>query len=165
MIDSTGLGDVVHDNLIAAGVDVTPIDFNGGRKEQMARLLAADMEHGRARILSDMREEFESYEFTLTKSGRYQFEAATGHDDMVAAKMLAHWGRVHEGGQGIEIVSIDRDDPAAEAALREIILEPTRVGAPDSPGAIMARDDAWNAAGFADLALHGSGGGRGFFSS
>jgi len=163
MIDSTGLGDVVHDNLIAAGVDVTPIDFNGGRKEQMARLLAADMEHGRARILSDMREEFESYEFTLTKSGRYQFEAATGHDDMVAAKMLAHWGRVHEGGQGIDIVSIERDDPAAEAALREIILAPTPAGDPDSPGAIMARESAWDNSGLVDFALHGPGGGRGFF--
>jgi phage FluMu gp28-like protein len=153
LIDSTGLGDVVHDNLIDAGVDVTPIDFNGGRKEQMARLLAADMEHGRARILSDMREEFESYEFTLTKSGRYQFEAVSGHDDMVAAKMLANWGRVHESGGNIEIVAID---PSAEAALRDVILAPTPAGAPDTPSDIMARPDAWDGR---EFLLHGSGGG------
>lgn len=166
MLDSTGIGDVVYDNLTAAGIEVTPIDFNGGRKEQMARLLAADMEHGRARILDDMREEFESYEFTLTKSGRYQFEAATGHDDMVAAKMLAHWGRVHEGGGNLQIVAIDRDDPAAEARLRETILDPLRRAAPDSARDIMGRPEAWDrASALTNFALGGASSGRGFFSN
>jgi hypothetical protein len=162
MIDSTGLGDVVYDNLIAAGVDVTPVQFTSQSKEQMARLLAADMEHGRARILSDMQEEFGSYEFTLTPSGRYQFEAASGHDDMVAAKMLAHWGRVHEGGQDIEIVTIDRDDPGAEARLREAILIPSVPAVADSPLDIINRPEAWDSAP-GDFFTTG-GGGRGFFS-
>lgn len=144
MIDSTGLGDVVYDNLVADGINVIARDFNGGRKEQMARLLAADLEHGRARILNDMREEFASYEFTLTPSGRYQFEAATGHDDMVAAKMLAHWGRVHEGGEGIEIIGIDRDDPAGEAKLREAILVRSEPAIADTPGDILMRPEAWD---------------------
>lgn len=157
LIDSTGLGDVVYENLIAAGVDVTPIDFTNKSKEQMARLLAADLEHGRARILSDMREEFESYEFTLTASGRYQFEASTGHDDMVSAKMLAHWGRVHEGEQGIEIVGIDRDDPTAEARLREAILIPSRPAVADPIGDIINRPEAWDS-------HFAAAGGRGFFS-
>lgn len=159
MIDSTGIGDVVYDNLTAAGVDVTPVQFTNQSKEQMARLLAADLEHRRAHILSDMREEFESFEFTLTSSGRYQFEAASGHDDMVAAKMLAHWGRVHEGGQGVEIVAIERDDPALEAALREAILIPTRPAIADPIGDIINRPEAWERFG----ALGGSG--RGFFSA
>jgi hypothetical protein len=159
LVDSTGLGDVVYDNLIAAGVDVTPIQFTNQSKEQMARLLAADMEHGRARILSDMQEEFESYEFKLTPGGRYQFEAASGHDDMVAAKMLSHWGRVHEGGASINIVSIERDDPHAEAALRDGILVPVPTPEPDPLLEIMNRPGAWDgsADGFA------SRGGRGFF--
>lgn len=161
LIDSTGIGDVVYDNLTAAGVEVTPIQFTNNSKEQMARLLAADLEHGRARILGDMREEFESFEFTLTPSGRYQFEAASGHDDMVAAKMLAHWGRVHEGGQGIEIVTIDRDDLDAEARLRETILDPVRFATPDSVEDIMRRPEAWDA--LNDFAF--SAGGRGYFTS
>jgi hypothetical protein len=127
----------------------------------MARLLAADLEHGRASVLTDMREEFESYEFTLTQNGRYQFEAATGHDDMVAAKMLAHWGRVHEGGQGVEIVTIERDDPSDEARLREAILVRNEPAIADSPADIMSRPGAWDGG---DFLLTGSGGaGRGFF--
>lgn len=159
MIDSTGLGDVVYDNLVAAGVDVTPVKFTNQSKEQMARLLAADMEHGRACVLSDMREEFESYEFTLTANGRYQFEAATGHDDMVAAKMLAHWGRVHEGGQGVEIVTIERDDSTDEARLREAMLVRNEPAIADSPATIMSRPEVWN--GLGDFASQGVG--RGFF--
>lgn len=165
MIDSTGLGDVVYDNLTAMGVDVTPVQFTSQSKEQMARLLAADMEHGRARILGDMREEFSSYEFTLTSSGRYQFEAAAGHDDMVAAKMLAHWGRVHEGGANVEITAIDRDDPAAEARLRETILDPLRHARPDAAADIMNRPEAWERTALQDFALGGAGGGRGFFTA
>lgn len=161
LIDSTGLGDVVYDNLTGAGVDVTPIKFTNQSKEQMARLLAADLEHGRARVLSDMREEFESYEFTLTPNGRYQFEAATGHDDMVSAKMLAHWGRVHEGGQDIEIVTIERDDPTDEARLREAILIHSQPAIADSPLDIMSRQAAWN--GRDDFATHGRG--RGYFGN
>lgn len=166
LLDSTGIGDVVYDNLTAMGVEVKPIDFNGNRKEQMARLLAADLEHGRGHILTDMREEFESFEFTLTPSGHYKFEAASGHDDMVAAKMLAHWGRVHEGGQNIEIVTIDRDDPDAEAALRETILIPTRPEKPDLPSEIMKRPEAWDNAAAEEFLLGGAAGagGRGFFT-
>jgi hypothetical protein len=160
LLDSTGIGDVVYDNLTAAGVDVMPVQFTNQSKEQMARLLAADMEHGRARILADMREEFESYEFTLTPSGRYQFEAASGHDDMVAAKMLSHWGRIHEGGANLEITGIDRDDPEAEAALRDVILAAIPMPEPDSLFDIMQRPDAWDGL---DSFVATGGGGRGYF--
>lgn len=161
LMDSTGIGDVVYDNLSAAGVEITPIKFTNQSKEQMARLLAADLEHGKAYVLSDMLEEFESYEFTLTANGRYQFEAATGHDDMVSAKMLAHWGRVHEGGQDIEVFAIDRDDPNEEARILETILIPARPEKPDSPQDIMQRAEAWD--GLNEFALSGNSGGRGFF--
>lgn len=164
LLDSTGIGDVVYDNLTAAGVDVTPIQFTNQSKEQMARLLAADMEHGRACILSDMQEEFESYEFTLTPSGRYQFEAASGHDDMVSAKMMAHWGRVHEGGANVNITAIDRDDPDAEAALRDVILAAVPAPDPDSLSDIMGRPEAWDGGSLNDFFVTG-GGGRGYFGN
>lgn len=161
MIDSTGLGDVVYDHLSAAGVDLTPINFNNQSKEQMARLLAADMEQGRARLLDDMKEEFESYEFKLTPSGKYQFEAASGgHDDMVAAKMLAHWGRIHEGAPEISIVSIEREEVHPEARLREQLLAPAAVPiVEDDVSDMLQRPDIWSG-GFA-----GSGGRGRFFSS
>jgi hypothetical protein len=168
LVDSTGLGDVVYDNLIAAGVDVIPIDFNGNRKEQMARLLAADMEHGKAVILGDMKDEFGHYEFTLTPNGHYKFSAPSGkHDDMVAAKMLAHWGRIHEGGSNIEIITIERDDPAAEAALRETILIPTRPEKPDTALDIMNRPEAWDNVAAEEFLLNGAAGagGRGYYTS
>jgi hypothetical protein len=143
LVDSTGLGEVVFDNLVDAGLDVTPITFTNANKEQMARLLAADLEHGRAHVLGDMLDEFESYEFNLTPSGRYVFEAATGHDDKVSAKMLAHWGRVHHGGQNLEVLDIEREARNEEAELVDGLITPPQHLPMDSPAEIMAREDAW----------------------
>lgn len=156
LIDSTGIGDVVYDNLTAAGIEATPVPFTNQSKEQMARLLAADLEQGRAHVLSDMCEEFESFEFSLTPSGRYQFEAASGHDDMVAAKMLAHYGRSQEGGANVEITAIDR---MSEEHQREGILDQGKLHAPDSPADIMSRPEAW------DGGFSAGGSGRGFFGA
>lgn len=158
LVDSTGIGESVHDHLTALGLDVIPIQFTNQKKEQMARLLAADLEKGQAFVLGDMQTEFESYEFSLTPSGRYQFEAATGHDDMVDAKMLEHWGMVHEGGQGIEVLDINRDgdlEGSEEATWVDRMVRERAVLKPDDPLSIMARPEVWS--GF-------SGGGGGFCS-
>lgn len=147
LVDSTGVGEVVYDNLTAQGLDIKPITFTNQNKEQMARLLAADLEKGEAHILGDMKSEFESYEFSLTPSGKYQFEAASGHDDMVAAKMLEHWGMVHEGGQGIEVLDIQRDgdlDGSEEASWIDRIVREKVVLEPDDPLTIMSRPEAWD---------------------
>jgi hypothetical protein len=101
-VDSTGLGDVVFDSLDERGLDVVPVNFASGNiKERMVRQLSADLEHGRAHIIEDMRDEFEAYEYNITPQGRYKFEAATGHDDKVSAKLIENWIAVHEGAPGI----------------------------------------------------------------
>lgn len=136
VVDSTGLGDVVTDELDERGLDVVPINFSGGsvtQKERMVRLLAADLEHGRAFITEQERDEFESYEYEITKNGRYQFEAASGHDDKVAAKLLQNWGVVHEAPPGISVVDVNQDDEDDEPELIH----------PDSPSEIMERPEAW----------------------
>jgi hypothetical protein len=144
LVDSTGVGEVVYDNLTAAGMDIKPITFTNQNKEQMARLLAADLEKGEAHILGDMKPEFESYEFSLTPSGKYQFEAATGHDDMVSAKMLEHWGLVHEGGQGIEILDVNREGPESEeAGWVERMVREAVIPVADSPLDMMRRPEVW----------------------
>lgn len=145
LVDSTGVGEVVYDNLTAQGLDVKPITFTNQNKEQMARLLAADLEKGEAHILGDMKPEFESYEFSLTPSGKYQFEAATGHDDMVSAKMLEHWGLVHEGGQGIEVLDVNREGPVSEeAGWVERMVRQDVIPKADSPLDIMRRPEVWS---------------------
>jgi phage FluMu gp28-like protein len=135
-MDSTGLGDVVFDHLEEAGLDVVPINFGSGRqKEHMVRLLGADLEHGRAYILDEQVSEFESYEYNITPAGRYKFEAASGHDDEVSAKMLEHWGLVHEGPPDSKVVT---EEPVPQERGIEAVELPA-----DSPSDIMARSEAW----------------------
>lgn len=145
-IDSGGLGDVVFDELEEMGYDVIPLNFGGGadnkNKELMVRLLATDIEQGDAFVYDEALDEFESYEYNITDSGRYQFEAAEGHDDKVAAKLLENWAVVHEAPPGVRVgesspVRAPREkSPAAEE------YEVEHVEA-DSPADIMDRAEAW----------------------
>jgi hypothetical protein len=147
MIDSTGLGDVVYDTLDEAGLDVVEVNFGSGRqKEAMVKLLAADLEHGRAKILMEQLEEFDSYEYNLTPTGRYQFEAAVGHDDYVSAKMLQNWGIVHEAPPGAVSLNTEGEDAAAEEDDEVFEDGPHRVGTvePDSYQDLLWRDSAWS---------------------
>jgi hypothetical protein len=138
VIDSTGVGDVVFDHLEDQGLDVVPVNFGSGlQKERMVRLLAADMEHERAFIVPEMVEEFEHYEYNISETtGRYKFEASIGHDDMVSAKLLEHWGVIYEGPPDVNVW-----DPLEDA------LEAVEEAVPivrDSPADIMRRPEAWN---------------------
>jgi hypothetical protein len=146
VIDSTGIGDVVFDHLDDRGIDVIPINFaSGHQKERMVRLLAADLEHGRAFITEEEREEFEHYEYEITKNGRYTFSAPSGlHDDMVAAKMLQNWGVVHEAPPGVKVLDPNEEEP--EDALWDEPEEPegqVTTVTPDSRRSIALRPEAW----------------------
>ena len=140
IVDSTGLGDVVFDRLDMRGLDVVGINFASGNiKERMVRLLAADIEQGRAFITEDERDEFESYEYNITTAGRYKFEAAVGHDDKVSAKLMQNWGVVHEGAPGIHVYTQDAE-PQEAALPSETVVQKLQ---PDPPSSIMANPAAW----------------------
>lgn len=140
VLDSTGVGDVMFDDLQEEGLDVVPVKFTSQWKEAAVKLLAADMEQRRAFIIEEQRPEFESYEYSITPAGRYKFEAATGHDDEVSAALLRHWGMVHEGPPTITTFAMHgegNDDAEDEVPVAEVVVA-------DSAQDIMNRADAWN---------------------
>jgi hypothetical protein len=117
LIDATGIGDVVFDDLDLTGLDIVPIKFTNDWKQKAVRLLAADLERGAAFILDEQRHEFESYMYELTDSGRYKFSAPEGgHDDEVSAKLLEHWGHVNIGSPSVALL----DAGASEDAPTEV---------------------------------------------
>lgn len=109
IMDSTGVGDPIVEDLEEAGYDVIPINFTTW-KNKMVGLLAKDLEDGNAYILEDaMRVEFENYAMSATKTGKISYSAPEGeHDDVVSAKMLSHWGMVNEGSPGATLISADQ---------------------------------------------------------
>jgi hypothetical protein len=105
MLDSTGVGDVVYDDLSLEGLDAVPIKFTQQWKQMAVMLLAADLERGNAFLHQEQLREFESYAYHITEAGRWKFEADSGHDDEVSAMLLAHWGVVNEGVPDIRMIT------------------------------------------------------------
>jgi hypothetical protein len=99
VMDSTGVGDPIVEDLETEGYDVVPMKFTNESKGNMVRLLSKDLEENQAFVLQDAQlDEFRSYTMALTASGKMTYAAPEGeHDDVVSAKMLQHWGCVNEG--------------------------------------------------------------------
>jgi hypothetical protein len=107
MVDEGNAGSVIVEDLQEAGFDVVGINFTT-HKANMVRLLANDLERGRAFVLDEKLDEFSDYAQNVTPSGRITYAAPEGrHDDVVSAKMLSHWGCVNEGFGNITILSSD----------------------------------------------------------
>lgn len=98
VMDSTGVGDPIYEDMEIEGYDVVGLNFTT-HKANMVRLLAKDLEEAQAFILSDGQlDEFRNYTMAITPGGKLTYSAPEGeHDDVVAAKMLSHWGCINEG--------------------------------------------------------------------
>jgi hypothetical protein len=140
-LDSTGIGDVIHDDLVAEGLDIIPIKFTNQWKEEAVKLLAADLEQRRGHIIEEQRPEFESYEYSVTPAGKYKFEAATGHDDEVSAGLLKQWALRHEGPPSITTFNVAAERAREEAEREQQIIEEQTPA--DTAADIMGRSDAW----------------------
>lgn len=111
LMDVGGPGDVVFDDLEEEGLDIIPVNFTKW-KEPAVKLLASDIEQGRAFINDEQLSEFEHYAYTISAAGRWKYEAARGHDDEVSAMLLAHWGVVHEGPPNVQTLTVDDTSPS-----------------------------------------------------
>ncbi len=121
IMDSTGVGDPIVEDMEEAGYDVIPINFTTW-KNKMVTLFGKDLEEGRAYVHEDAQlVEFENYAMKMTAAGRITYGAPEGeHDDAVSAKILSHWGLVNEGAPNVTSISEMDDDPAPESAPRSV---------------------------------------------
>ncbi len=108
VVDSTGLGDVIYDDLEAEGYDVIPIKFTQAWKQGAVFQLQADLERGAAFILPEQRHEFEQYGYEMSEiTGRFKFSGPeNGFDDEVSAKLLEHHGVVHGGIPNVTLLDM-----------------------------------------------------------
>jgi len=92
VLDSTGLGDVVEEDLRRAKVRVTPFKFTNDTKADAVQNLAVMIEAGEVVLPRHpvLIGELEGFTYDLLPSGRIRYEAPPGlHDDLVCALMLA----------------------------------------------------------------------------
>jgi phage FluMu gp28-like protein len=164
VMDSTGVGDPIVEEIEENGYDVVPINFTK-TKQHMVVQLGKDLEDGYVRLDSaEDISEFENYSYKVTEAGRWTYSAPEGqHDDCVSAKMLQHWGITQEGVPNI--VAMAAADPVSvaeaidpependwsdlledeEAAIVDTGIPEVLELVPDAVSEIMLRATAWNA--------------------
>lgn len=115
LIDSTGYGDPIYEDLGKEGLNITGYNINQLSKAQLIENLQILLENNAIRLLKDkqLSLELSAYSYTLLPSGNVRFEAPKGfHDDCVIGTALMAMGFQGQNG-GI---------------IGEIAEEPTNAG-------------------------------------
>lgn len=92
IIDSTGVGDSVYDDLRNAGMNVSPFRFSQKSKNQIVSNLMVAFENKELIILDNdvQTNELESFEYEVSRFGNVSYNAPSGqHDDCCMSLCLA----------------------------------------------------------------------------
>jgi hypothetical protein len=95
VIDSTGMGEPIFDQVKQAGVRAMGYNLTNASKESLIDALAIRLEKGHIRLmdLPAQTAELLAYQYELTPSRNVRMNAPEGmHDDCVIALALASWG-------------------------------------------------------------------------
>ena len=96
VIDATGVGDPIVEDLSAQGVRVTPYKFTEQTKRELLTHLALLLEQDKVKIPNDpeLLAELDAIRWELTETGKTRIATIEGmHDDRVMSLALAVWGR------------------------------------------------------------------------
>ena len=113
LVDSTGIGDPIHDFLRAKGVPVFPYLLVGQRKVQLIQNLSVTLQTKAVSFpkIPVLIQELQQYQYTISPSGGFTYSAPDGeHDDTVIALALATWASQHPV-TGMAQRFIIEDDP------------------------------------------------------
>jgi hypothetical protein len=94
VIDATGLGDPISDDLIRAGVPVDPVKLTNESKKDIIEKLSIWIELRKLSFINiaDTLTELDNFSYEISSNGRIVYNAREGtHDDVVIAHALAVW--------------------------------------------------------------------------
>jgi len=93
LVDATGLGDVILEDLELMGLNVEGLKFSNESKFQLIKALILAFEKKTVSIIDDSvtKSELKNFEYSITSTGKIKYEARKGHDDTVAALALAYF--------------------------------------------------------------------------
>jgi hypothetical protein len=102
MLDATGLGDPIADDLTRAGVPVEPFKITEQTKKDIIEKLSVWIEQKQLHMISteDTLIEFDNFSYEIGPTGRIRYNAPEGyHDDIVISQALAVWSLspLHKG--------------------------------------------------------------------
>lgn len=114
ILDATGIGDPIADDLIRAGLSVEAFKITNTSKKEIIEKLSIWIEQKKISML-DIPEtaiEFDNFSYEITSTGKIVYNAREGyHDDIVISHALAVWGLqpliIPKEQQGIPIIRAD----------------------------------------------------------
>lgn len=113
IMDSTGYGDPIYEDLSKEGLNINGINMNVSTKPKLIENLQLMIENQQIGLIPDpnLTVEFGAYTYTLLPSGNVRYEASQGfHDDEVVSTALMALGMQGGGTQAIGVVEdIDTD--------------------------------------------------------
>ena len=95
VLDATGLGDPIYDDLASFGVPVEPIKINEQTKKELIQKLSIFIQQRRIKMINiqDTLFEFDNFTYEIGPTGRIKYGAPEGyHDDIVISHALAVHG-------------------------------------------------------------------------
>lgn len=94
VVDSTGVGDVVYENLQMTCSNIIGFKFTSDSKQKIIYQLIKDVEQGNVKFNDITAEEMNVFEYSYSSTGHLKFEAQKGfHDDCVISLALANHHR------------------------------------------------------------------------
>lgn len=106
--DATGVGSGLGD-FMSRSLNAHAFKFTNESKNELVNKLAVACEYNEIKIpnISTIRDEFERFAFTLSRTGTLSYSAPAGrHDDTVISIALANWYCVENGGRA-DVGSVD----------------------------------------------------------
>jgi len=103
LLDATGVGDPIYQDLVEMELNVIPYKFTNESKKQLIQALMLALEQEKTKILRKdvspiQYNEMVIFEYEMTSSGLIRYQAPEGyHDDCVIGLALANWGLRNEG--------------------------------------------------------------------
>lgn len=94
ILDATGLGDPIADDLLRANTPVEPYKLTNQSKKELIEKLAIYIEQQKIKLINlpETIAELNSFTYDISNSGRITYNAPVGfHDDIVIANGLAVW--------------------------------------------------------------------------
>lgn len=94
LMDSTGIGDPILDDLSRALVNIEGFKFTNESKKDLIQSLAISFEQDKITIpeIKELVNELSIFEYEMTRSGNVRYSAPEGyHDDCVISLALANW--------------------------------------------------------------------------
>lgn len=97
IIDATGLGDPIAEDLARAGVSISPFKISHESKKELIEKLSIWIEQKRVALLplDDSMLEYDNFTYEMSKTGKVYYNAREGyHDDIVISHALAVSGLI-----------------------------------------------------------------------